>query len=149
LSIRLRAACTAETAWPKSFLSRWDASPRDGSADLSSVEAVAREVAQNLKKYTLIVDKSTVPSRLETGSRKRSNASSLEIPYDVASNPEFLSEGTALHDFFHPDRIVLGVPSHRAEKLLRSVYAGIDAPILVTDVKSAELIKHASNSFSP
>lgn len=120
----------------------------DGSADLSSVETVAREVAQNLKAYTLIVDKSTVP--VETGdwvAKTVARFNRSKIPCDVASNPEFLSEGSAVHDFFHPDRIVLGVPSRRAEKLLRSVYAGIQAPVLVTDVKSAELIKHASNSF--
>jgi UDPglucose 6-dehydrogenase len=120
----------------------------DGSADLSSVEAVAREVAQNLKAYALIVDKSTVP--VETGdwvAKTVARFNRSKVPYDVASNPEFLSEGSAVHDFFHPDRIILGVPSHRAEKLLRSVYAGIKAPVLLTDVKSAELIKHASNSF--
>ena len=123
--------------------------PRDdGSADLSSVEAVAREVAQNMKAYTLIVDKSTVP--VETGewvAKTVARFNKNKIPYDVASNPEFLSEGTAVHDFLHPDRIVLGVPSHRAEKLLRSVYHAIEGTVLVTDVKSAELIKHASNSF--
>ena len=123
--------------------------PRDdGSADLSSVEAVAREVAQNMKAYTLIVDKSTVP--VETGewvAKTVARYNKGKIPYDVASNPEFLSEGSAVKDFLHPDRIVLGVPSHRAEQLLRSVYSGIDGTVLVTDVKSAELIKHASNSF--
>jgi len=120
----------------------------DGSADLSSVEAVAREVAQNLRGYVLIVDKSTVP--VETGdwvAKTSARFNRSKASYDVASNPEFLSEGSAVHDFFHPDRIVLGVPSPRAEKLLRSVYAAIEAPVLVTDVKSAELIKHASNSF--
>ena len=69
------------------------------------------------------------------------------VPYDVVSNPEFLAEGTAVEDFLKPDRVVFGVTSPRAEAVMRKVYAGIKAPILVTDVKSAELIKHASNSF--
>ena len=120
----------------------------DGSADLSAVEKVASEIAANLKDYTVIVDKSTVP--VETGEWVTKTIARLDkkgVPYDVVSNPEFLSEGTAVEDFLHPDRIVLGVTSKRAEKVMRGVYAPIDAPVLVTDVKSAELIKHASNSF--
>ncbi len=120
----------------------------NGSADLSFVESVAEEVAKNLKSYAVIVDKSTVP--VETGewvqkTVQRFNKSGT--PFDVASNPEFLSEGSAVQDFLQPDRIILGVSSTRAEAALRAVYAPIKAPILVTDVKSAELIKHASNSF--
>ena len=69
------------------------------------------------------------------------------IPFDVASNPEFLREGSAVYDTFNPDRIVVGVKSKRAEDLLREIYAPIKAPMLVTDIKSAEIIKHASNSF--
>lgn len=120
----------------------------DGSADLSAVEAVAAEVARAMRDYTVVVDKSTVP--VETGEwvkRTIERVNGKGVPYDVTSNPEFLSEGTAVKDFLHPDRIVLGVSSPRAEKLLREVYAPIKAPVLVTDVKSAELIKHASNSF--
>jgi len=120
----------------------------DGSADLSFVEAVAEEVARSLEGYTVVVDKSTVP--VETGDwvqRTIDRFNKADVPFDVASNPEFLSEGTAVQDFLKPDRIVLGVPSHRAEALLRSIYAPIKAEVLVTDVKSAELIKHASNSF--
>ena len=120
----------------------------DGSADLSAVEAVAEEVARNMTDYTVIVDKSTVP--VETGDwvgKTVARFNKAKVPYDVVSNPEFLSEGTAVQDFLKPDRIVIGVTSHRAEKLMREIYGGIDAPIVVTDVKSAELIKHASNSF--
>ncbi len=123
--------------------------PRDdGSADLSAVEAVAEDVARNLSGYTVIVDKSTVP--VETGdwvSKTVARFNKRAVPYDVVSNPEFLSEGSAVEDFLHPDRVVLGVTSKRAETLMRELYAGVDAPVLVTDVKSAELIKHASNSF--
>ncbi|PCI40393.1 MAG: UDP-glucose 6-dehydrogenase [Elusimicrobia bacterium] len=120
----------------------------DGSADLSAVEAVAAETARAMKDYTVIVDKSTVP--VETGAWvektvKRVNKS--RVLFDVASNPEFLAEGTAVHDFLNPDRIVIGVSSKRAERTLRRVYAPLKAKMLVTDVKSAELIKHASNSF--
>ena len=120
----------------------------DGSADLSAVEAVAETVAKHMSGYTVIVDKSTVP--VETGAWvaktiQRFNKSGT--PYDVVSNPEFLSEGSAVKDFMKPDRVVLGVSSKRAETLMREIYAPLKATILVTDLKSAELIKHASNSF--
>ena len=120
----------------------------DGSADLSTIEGVAEEIAKNLKDYTIIVDKSTVP--VETGewvAKTVSRFNKRKVPYDVVSNPEFLSEGSAVKDFMRPDRVVLGVVSARAERIMRGLYAGISAPILATDVKSAELIKHASNSF--
>lgn len=123
--------------------------PKDnGEADLSFVENVSREIAVNLKDYRLVVEKSTVP--VQTGQwidrtiRVNQPKSSL---YDVASNPEFLREGTAVQDFLKPDRIVLGVSSAKAEKILRRLYEPLKAPILVTDIKSAEIIKHASNSF--
>ncbi len=120
----------------------------DGSADLSAVEKVAEEVAQNLKDYTILIDKSTVP--VETGewvAKTVARINKKKVPCDVVSNPEFLSEGSAVQDFLKPDRIVLGVTSSRAEKVMRELYAPIKAPVVVTDVKSAELIKHASNSF--
>ena len=120
----------------------------DGSADLSAVEAVAEAVARSMRDYTVLVDKSTVP--VETGdwvSKTVARFSRKGVPYDVVSNPEFLAEGTAVVDFLKPDRVVFGVTSPRAEAVMRKVYAGIKAPILVTDVKSAELIKHAANSF--
>lgn len=120
----------------------------DGSADLSAVEAVAETVAKHMTGYTVIVDKSTVP--VETGdwvSRTIQRFNKKGTPYDVVSNPEFLSEGSAVKDFMKPDRVVLGVSSKRAETLMREIYAPLKATILVTDLKSAELIKHASNSF--
>jgi UDPglucose 6-dehydrogenase len=119
----------------------------DGSADLSAVEAVAEETARHMTGYTVIVDKSTVP--VETGDwvAKTVARFNKKAAYDVVSNPEFLSEGSAVEDFLRPDRIVLGVTSPKAEKVMRSLYAPIKAPVVVTDVKSAELIKHASNSF--
>lgn len=119
-----------------------------GEADLSAVEQVAARIAEWMKDYKLVVEKSTVP--VQTGVwLKRTMA--LHAPqgmsFDVASNPEFLREGTAIKDFLEPDRIVIGVESQRAEKILRELYAPIKAPLLVTDISSAELIKHASNSF--
>lgn len=120
----------------------------DGTADLSSVAIVARTVAENMDGYRLIVDKSTVP--VKTGEKvaetiKRYNKKSVD--FDIASNPEFLREGSAVDDTMHPDRIVIGVSSARAEKLLKELYAPLKAPVIVTDIKSAEIIKHASNSF--
>ncbi len=120
----------------------------DGSADLSAVEAVAMTVAKHMTGYTVIVDKSTVP--VETGdwvSKTIQRFNKSGTPYDVVSNPEFLSEGSAVKDFMKPDRVVLGISSKRAETLMREIYAPLKATILITDLKSAELIKHASNSF--
>jgi len=120
----------------------------NGEADLAYVEAVARSIAQHLCGYRLIVEKSTVP--VQTGHRLAQTIKTYlkkKHPFDVASNPEFLREGTAIQDFMKPDRVVLGVESQRARQLLRSLYQPLGVPIVVTDIKSAELIKHASNSF--
>ncbi|MBU1852616.1 MAG: UDP-glucose/GDP-mannose dehydrogenase family protein [Candidatus Omnitrophica bacterium] len=120
----------------------------NGEADLSFVEDVACEIAKNLTSYRLIVEKSTVP--VETGKWVEHTIKinvKKKIKFDVASNPEFLREGTAIEDFLHPDRIVIGVESKRAKEILLDLYKGIDAEIVVADIKSAELIKHASNSF--
>ena len=120
----------------------------NGEADLRYVEAAAREIASTMKTYKVIVDKSTVPVR--TGEKvaeaiKRYNKKKLD--FDVVSNPEFLREGSAIDDFFHPDRVVIGVTSKRSAKLMKELYAGIKAPTIITNIKSAEIIKHASNSF--
>jgi len=119
-----------------------------GEADLSFVENVAAQIARNMPSYRLIIEKSTVP--VETGNWiehtiKINNKKGVK--FDVASNPEFLKEGTAIEDFMHPDRIVIGVESKKAETLLTKLYSPIKVEIVVTDIKSAELIKHASNSF--
>lgn len=126
-----------------------------GKADLSYVAAAAREIAEVATSYKVVVDKSTVP--VQTGERvaqtitqytKRGlHNKGAKIDFDIVSNPEFLREGSAIKDFLEPDRIVVGVSNQRAEKIMREIYAPIDAPFVVTDVKSAELIKHASNSF--
>lgn len=120
----------------------------DGGADLSYVEAVSRDIAKRLKSYRLIVEKSTVP--VQTGMWIYKTIKSIQPKhslFDVASNPEFLREGSAVHDILNPDRIVIGVDSPRAEKILRKLYEPFKATVLVTDLKSSELIKHASNSF--
>ncbi len=121
----------------------------DGSADLSAVEKVAEEIAQNMSDYTVIVEKSTVPvETCEWINKTVVRHNKKHIPFDVASNPEFLREGTAVGDFLKPDRVVLGCPTRQCEGVLRKIYKRMKgAPLLVTDVKSAELIKHASNSF--
>ncbi|MCJ7645668.1 UDP-glucose/GDP-mannose dehydrogenase family protein [bacterium] len=120
----------------------------DGEADLCYVEAVSKEVAQTMDGYKVIVEKSTVP--VETGkwiSRTVKLNNKKNISFDIVSNPEFLREGSAVYDFMHPDRIVLGVGSKKAERIMRELYQPLDAPIIVTDIESAEIIKHASNSF--
>jgi len=137
----------------------------NGDADLSAIEGVARAIAKHASGYRLVVEKSTVP--VQTGGqlqRHLSVHSKNGLSYDVASNPEFLREGSSVEDFLHPDRIVIGVDSPRAEGLLRQIYEPIinqrftcpihaDCPqrkkpvFLATDTNSAELIKHASNSF--
>jgi len=120
----------------------------NGDSDLSYVEHVAKAIAKNLTSYRLIVEKSTVP--VETGKWVEQTIKlniKKKVKFDVASNPEFLREGTAIQDFLNPDRVVIGVESKRAKEILLELYRGISAEIVVTDIKSAELIKHASNSF--
>ncbi len=130
------------------FIAVGTPSREDGSADLSYVENVCREIAKSLNSYKVIVEKSTVP--VETGEWVEKTINKYlkkKIPFDVASNPEFLREGSAVSDFLNPDRIVIGVKSKQAEKILTELYKPLNAPIVITDIKSAELIKHASNSF--
>ena len=120
----------------------------DGRADMSYVEGVSRRIAENLNTYKLIVEKSTVPVRTSAWIKRVINLYRRnDQNFDVASNPEFLREGSAVHDFLHPDRIIIGVESERAERILRKIYARFAEKILVTNIDTAELIKHASNSF--
>ena len=149
----------------------------DGKADLTQIESIARMVARNLNGYKLIVEKSTVPAitaqwvkktiaryaRVEprangsgnghgngNGSAKpgkRTRTTPLQPRFDVASNPEFLQEGRAIENFFKPDRIVIGVESERARELLEAIYRPLKCPIVVTNITTSELIKHAANAF--
>jgi UDPglucose 6-dehydrogenase len=120
----------------------------DGSADLSHVQQAAVDIAQHIGDYKIIVNKSTVPigsSRLvERIIRERLPA---QIEFDVASNPEFLREGSAVFDFMHPDRVVIGTHSERAAGLLTELFRPLGAPLIVTDPATAEMIKYASNAF--
>ncbi len=138
------------------FIAVGTPSKKSGDADLTYIENVAREVARNMDSYKLLVEKSTVPA--QTGDRiartirlnmparyKQGKKTTLE--FDVASNPEFLREGSAIEDFMHPDRVVIGVESKRAERLLREIYKPLKANVVVTNLATAEMIKHASNSF--
>jgi UDPglucose 6-dehydrogenase len=120
----------------------------NGDVDLSFIEKVSREIADVLTDYRVIVDKSTVP--VKTGERvaetiKRYNRHGAK--FDVVSNPEFLREGCAIRDLMHPDRVVIGAQSQHAVDLMKKVYEPFMAPVLVTGINSAELIKHAANSF--
>ena len=122
----------------------------DGHADLVYVYAAAREIARHLSGYTVIVDKSTVPVGTARQVERIVKEENPQADFDVASNPEFLREGAAISDFMRPDRVVLGVESERAENLLRELYRPlnlIEAPIHVTNLESAELVKYASNAF--
>jgi UDPglucose 6-dehydrogenase len=139
-----------------------------GAADLSYVEAVVSEIARSVSEYRVIVEKSTVPVHTNEWVRRVLHRNGVPLGrFDVVSNPEFLREGTAVRDFLHPDRIVVGSGSERASELLRRIYAPLTegsyyrqpdalpgtcsasrpATILVTSAQSAEIIKHASNAF--
>lgn len=120
----------------------------DGSVDLSFIEGVAREIAGAMTSYKIIVDKSTVP--VKTGDKVAETIKrycKAKVDFDVASNPEFLREGFAVEDLMNPDRIVIGVRSQRPVQAMKEIYTPFNAPIIVTDINSAELIKHAANSF--
>ena len=120
----------------------------DGAVDLSFIEKVAREIAGAMTSYKIVVDKSTVP--VQTGDKVAETIKrycKAKVEFDVVSNPEFLREGFAVEDLMKPDRIVIGVRTQRPVSAMKEMYAPFKAPIIVTDINSAELIKHASNSF--
>lgn len=120
----------------------------NGEADLTGIENVARAIARHMHSYRLIVEKSTVP--VATGDGLRHTIAAYlkdKVKFDVASNPEFLREGSAINDFMNPDRIVIGVESKTARDLLSELYKPFQVPLVITNIKSAELIKHASNAF--
>jgi UDPglucose 6-dehydrogenase len=120
----------------------------DGTVDLSFIEGVAREIAAAMTSYKIVVDKSTVP--VKTGDKVTETIKrycKAKVDFDVVSNPEFLREGFAVEDLMKPDRVVIGVRSPRPVQAMKDVYAPFNAPVIVTDINSAELIKHAANSF--
>ena len=123
--------------------------PKDNwETELKYVENVAKDIAKNMKSYKVIVHKSTVP--VETGDKVKKiikDNIKEDVSFDVVSNPEFLREGTAIEDTLHPDRVVIGADSGKAIAIMKKIYGQIKAPLIITDIKSAELIKHASNAF--
>jgi len=126
----------------------------DGSADLKYVLGVAREIGKNIDHYMVIITKSTVPvgtsMKVKAEISKELKARGTDIPFDVASNPEFLKEGNAVEDFLKPDRIVVGIESAEAEKVLRKLYKPFllnGHPILFMDIPSSEMTKYAANSM--
>jgi len=126
----------------------------DGSADLQYVLTVAREVGKHMTDYLVMVTKSTVPigtaEKVRHAIQEELNKRGVNIPFDVASNPEFLKEGSAISDFLKPDRIVVGVDSERAAKVMRKLYQPFtlnNHPVLIMDIPSAELTKYAANSM--
>ena len=126
----------------------------DGSADLKYVLAVARTFGQNIKKYTILVTKSTVPvgtaKKVKAAIQEELDKRGVDITFDVASNPEFLKEGAAISDFMHPDRVVVGVESKKAEEFMKKLYRPFllnNFRIIFTDIPSAEMIKYAANSM--
>src|SRR3989338_2870214 len=130
------------------FIAVGTPSKPNGEADLSYVENVAYEIAKAAKDPKIVVEKSTVP--VETGNRLYEilhTQNGHKVKFDVVSNPEFLREGTAVSDFMRPDRIVIGTESESSREKMKRLYDPLKAPIIFTDISSAELIKHASNSF--
>lgn len=126
----------------------------DGSADLQYVISVAREVGKHMEDYMVIITKSTVPigtaRKVKAAVQEELDKRGVDIPFDVASNPEFLKEGAAIDDFLKPDRIVIGIESERAEEVLRRLYKPFllnNHPILFMDIPSAEMTKYAANAM--
>ncbi|MBR0117675.1 MAG: UDP-glucose/GDP-mannose dehydrogenase family protein [Prevotella sp.] len=126
----------------------------DGSADLKYVVNVAREFGQHIKRYTVLVTKSTVPvgtaKKVKAVIQEELEKRGADIPFDVASNPEFLKEGAAIKDFTSPDRVIVGVESERARSLMTRLYRPLmlnNFRVIFTDIPSAEMIKYAANSM--
>jgi len=133
------------------FIAVGTPSAPDGSVDMAFIESAAKDIGTFMNSYKVIVDKSTVPVGTADKIREIIKGSQKEKhEFDLVSNPEFLREGNAIHDFMNPDRIVIGVDNGKAKSIMLSIYGGIERtgkPILVTDVKSSELIKYASNAM--
>ena len=130
------------------FISVGTPEKKDGSANLTYINAVADQIAKSIEKDCLIIMKSTVPIGTSDKIEARiTSALSHPVKIELASNPEFLAQGTAVHNTLHPDRIIMGVKSVYAEKILREIYADFEAPKVVVRRHSAELVKYASNDF--
>lgn len=122
----------------------------DGYADLTYVYDAARQLAPHLQNYTVVVNKSTVPVGTARQVARIISEVNPDASFDVASNPEFLREGAAIRDFMHPDRVVIGVDSERAQEVLKAIYRPlylIETPFVITGIETSELIKYAANAF--
>jgi UDPglucose 6-dehydrogenase len=120
----------------------------DGSADMSQIEEVSRQIAENLNGYKVVVEKSTVPVKTSFWIKRTiSLYKKANVQFDIASNPEFLREGSAVSDFLNPDRIIIGVETQKARDILCGIYERFTGRLVITNIDTAELIKHASNSF--
>jgi len=120
----------------------------DGSADMTYVEGVSKRIAENLNDYKVVVEKSTVPVQTSMWIKRAIDLyKKKDKTFDVASNPEFLREGSAVSDFLNPDRIIIGVETEKARDILVKIYEKYKDRLLVTNIDTAEIIKHASNSF--
>jgi UDPglucose 6-dehydrogenase len=122
---------------------------QDGSPDMSYVELCSIEISNYLENYKIIVEKSTVPVKTADWIKRTISLYNPQAKFDIVSNPEFLREGSAIYDFFNPDRVVIGTESERAKEVMLDIYNDEEfkCPKVMTDVKTAEVIKHASNSF--
>lgn len=149
---RLKYTLDSEVAYKEAdviFIGVGTPEKKDGSANLKYVYEVAREIAKSIEKDCIVVVKSTVPIGTNQKVEKliKSNLSNKNLKVEIVSNPEFLSQGTAVKDTLHAQRIVLGVPSKNSEMIMKKVYDGFEQPYVITDRKSAEMIKYASNDF--
>lgn len=127
---------------------------KDGGADMRYVERVVRDIGRCMERYTVIVDKSTVPvgsgRQVKAWIQEELDRRGEKIPFDIVSNPEFMREGTAVYDFLHPDRVVIGTESGKARSIMKTVYRPLylnEIPCIETNLESAEMIKYASNAF--
>jgi UDPglucose 6-dehydrogenase len=122
---------------------------QDGSPDMSYVELCSIEISNYLENYKIIVEKSTVPVKTADWIKRTISLYNPQAKFDIVSNPEFLREGSAVYDFFNPDRVVIGTESEMAKEVMLDIYNDDEfkCPKVITDVKTAEVIKHASNSF--
>lgn len=128
------------------FIAVGTPSKKDGTVETKYVERAAEEVGKNMRKYAVVINKSTVP--VGTGERVAKMLHKYaKVKFDVVSNPEFLREGQAISDFMAPDRVIIGVPLGRAKRVMQDLYSPIKTEILFTDIRTAEMIKYASNAY--
>ncbi len=121
---------------------------KDGEADITNVKAVARGIAKAINRYKIIINKSTVPIGMgDVVTQIIIKNGPKDVAFDVVSNPEFLREGSAVMDLLHPDRVVIGATRRSAAQKVAEIYKPLNSPVLITDLKSAEMIKYASNAF--